>query len=228
MERKLIVALCAILFFHHSCFHYAYAQTTLEESKLSVIIRGGLLHTDLYNPTFYWLTCFEGCWAEEQNGITGKSVNIGVAYQINPKNQLAILTGYSEFGYHERGFASPGSGVFSYERDVIWKFWGIELEHRSTLYRIGRASLFLGNGLRFETPFANDKEINKDEVLKNIGISYNGRLGVAYSLSPRLSILGNGIFKTSLLKYNRVAPVAEHNDYQPYGIGGEIGIKINI
>lgn len=205
--------------------HLCHAQTKTEDPEWSLIIRGASLHTDLYNPTFYWLWCFEGCGAEEQNGIHGKSFNLGVAHWINKRNQFVLLTGYSEFGYHEIGFGSSGSGFFTYESDIMWKFWGIEIEHIWQLYRTGRIRLGLGNGLRFETPISNSEN---NDVLKPVNMSYNLRLGVQFQLNRTFSILGNGVFKTSLFKYNRAEAVPGYNSYRPYGTGGELGVRINM
>lgn len=222
---KLIVLPILLLFFQHS-----YAQMKMEDqnAKLSLIVRGGLMYTDLYNPTFFYLICFEGCGADEQNGVTGKTINLGLAYQINERNQLTVLTGYSEFGYYEKGFSSIGSGSFSYNHEKMWEFWGVEIEHGLKILSMGKTSLFLGNGIRFETPLNDDTEKYNMQVLKDIGMSYNGRLGVEYQLMQRLSIVGNGLFKTSIFKYNKAEAVLDYNDYKPYGVGGEIGIKVKL
>lgn len=223
MPRKLLLLLVFVLIFQNS-----YSQTTSEDqnAKFSLILRGGILDTYLYNPLFYWAVCIEGCSPEEQSSKIGKSFNLGLVYQLSEKNQIAALTGYSEFGYYEKGIASTGAGSYSYESNVLWKFWGVEIEYIRALYRIGKVSLLLGNGLRFETPIQ-DYSIYNDKIMKAVGINYNGRLGAEFKISNKISLLGNGLFKTSLSKYNKVEPAFDYSNYKPYGIGGEIGVSVN-
>ncbi len=77
MKRTLVILLTSLL-----CYPYAYAQiSTAENSKFDLMVRGGLLSTDLYNPPFFLRLCFEGCSPEEQSSITTHTSNIGIAYQ---------------------------------------------------------------------------------------------------------------------------------------------------
>ncbi|MEQ8416042.1 MAG: hypothetical protein RIB71_16295 [Imperialibacter sp.] len=195
-----------------------------EPSRFGLIMGGGVLSTNLYNPTFYYSLCFEGCQADEQDPITRPTFNAGVTYRVNSRNQFALKTGYSEYGFHENGTSWPGR---TYKLDRIWKFWGLEAEHIWTFASAGPVDLFIGNGLRLEMPL-NGRNEWEERVIKAFGTSYSGRLGTEIHLGPTLSLVANGIFKTSVFKYNKIDPVLDNNDYRPYGYGVEAGLKVKI
>ncbi|WP_224995279.1 hypothetical protein [Cesiribacter sp. SM1] len=222
MKKILLILLTLTLVLQN-----AYAQIEADEKivKYSAIIRAGVLDTYYYSLPIARTKCIEGCPVDEESSTLSKSLNIGLIYQLNERNHIAVLVGYSEFGYHVKGrYSIGGRPVHPYEGDVIWTYWGLELEHVLRLYQVGKVKFLLGNGLRVETPF--DDEIRYDDykAFEDIGFSYSGRIGAEIPISNKISLIGNGLFKTSLIKYNPEI----YESYRPYGIGGEIGIKVKL
>ena len=224
MKKTLLLTLMIII----ACLQHVHSQDKAENQprKLSLINRGGVFDTYYYSPPVSRAMCIEGCPVDERSSSIRKTFNVGLIYQVDEKNLFAVLIGYSEFGYKHKGrYSIGGFPVYPYESYAAWKYWGLEAEYIRELFKIGKISFMLGNGFRFDSPIY-EKYMNRDEYnfFEEIGISYNGRLGAEFQISENVFLSGNGLYKSSLTHYNKEI----FEKYRPYGLGGEIGIRVKL
>lgn len=228
--KTLAILLCSLLLAGGGFAQAANNDTKQLRPKL--VLRGGPIYTSQYTPFFVFYTCFEGCWPEEQNGVGRKTLNVGLAYPLSDKAEIAVHTGYSEFGYRE--VVVDGWSGERREVDRNWKFWGLEVEHRRTMYAQGKMGFVLGNALRIETPFyqaLQGEETHLRGVMRRVSLSYNLRPGLEYRLNETISFSGNALFKTAVLSYDRNSWYSDSpgfNRYRPFALGIEVGLKMDI
>jgi hypothetical protein len=142
---------------------------------------------------------------------------MSIAYYRNFKNRNSLRFGVSagEYRFWElKNHWNGTHGGLNQENIVRLPVYTVELGYRITM-PIGRALPY------FENIIAGEALTHGLHTIRDLNMSYKGRVGFLKPLNNYMTLNVNGFFKTGITRYD----TAELGDtYRPYAIGMEAGI----
>ncbi len=200
-----------------------------QRSPWEIQVNYGLSATLHYNFPLQKNYCREGCPTEEQNPGLAHAFSAGISRRLAERHSVYLMMGYSELRFHESG-PIPFSSLFPtphYSVNAHFQFTNLQLGHILRLKKWDRYELVLSNSLLAEHTIAESYSLSQRYLNRN-NFSYLGKIGMVLDLGKAVALNTNFTFRTALSSYNRQYDFDYFDDYKPFGMGIETGLRIRL
>lgn len=194
------------------------AQNLMEEPlRNSCQLSSARAFTLHYQSPVQLSVCFEGCMPETQRALLSPTYTLNYYRQIYPKHSLRLGIGITEYRFSESGLSSDGAnGYYPYKDIQNYLYTAYLLGHRYMVTPRKVISPFLESTATYESAGG------KGGIFYSLsGVSIQLATGVSWRLTPSVSIMLSGFYKSAIMNYYHGNPSRR---YYPFSYGMEFSV----